>query len=240
MVHFYVDDGLHGNQKARTVSPAAMGLWLLAGSQSADALTEGLVPLWFVRSIPSGVRLARELVEVRVPNSQYGLWHGVGESCTSEKCPAALAPVPSDHFAFHDWAKVNTKTKAVVEADRAANAARQKRFKERHMSGESNGVSTDTQSSPVHTDGLDDKKGRPSTRVHNGDKPVENVTDQAAAFLSSIAGEAVSLLQASTAVDLILERGGKRVRNPTRYVMGTLRDHGPEWVAYIFEGKEPE
>lgn len=45
---------------------------------------------------------------------------------------------------------------------------------------------------------------------------------------------------AGVVVDLILERGGKRVRNPKRYVLGVLRDHGHEWLNYIQTGKVPE
>jgi hypothetical protein len=44
MPWFKVDDKLHDHRKARAAGPAAMGLWVLAGSWAADNLTDGFVP----------------------------------------------------------------------------------------------------------------------------------------------------------------------------------------------------
>lgn len=41
---FKVDDGLHGHKKTARAGVAAMGLWVIAGSWSADNLTDGFVP----------------------------------------------------------------------------------------------------------------------------------------------------------------------------------------------------
>lgn len=44
MVWFKVDDKLHDHRKARQARKSAMGVWVLAGSWSADNLTDGFIP----------------------------------------------------------------------------------------------------------------------------------------------------------------------------------------------------
>lgn len=44
MVWFIVDDGFHSHRKAVRAGADALGLWVLAGSWSADQLTDGWVP----------------------------------------------------------------------------------------------------------------------------------------------------------------------------------------------------
>lgn len=44
MTWFKVDDKLHDHRKARAAGATAMGVWLLAGSWSADNLTDGFIP----------------------------------------------------------------------------------------------------------------------------------------------------------------------------------------------------
>ncbi len=44
MPWFKVDDKLHDHRKTRAAGKAAMGVWVLAGSWSADNLTDGFVP----------------------------------------------------------------------------------------------------------------------------------------------------------------------------------------------------
>lgn len=240
MPHFYVDDGLHSNPKARAVSAAAMGLWTLAGSYSADTLSEGLVPFWFVRTVVGGARLARELVEIRVPGGEHGLWHGPGESCDSPKCPASRSPVPPDHFAFHDWAKINTKTKVVVERERDQSRERQQRFVQRHGGRSANGVSNDTQSSPVQGT----TKSVSSRAIPHVSGSVDNyaaAVDFARARLTEYDGEPVTKSQAARVVDAILSRAasGTTPRNPLRYVKTALNRNPDEWHAHLPDRKEP-
>lgn len=71
MTWFKVDDKLHANSKVRkvlAVEPAALALWVVAGSWSSDALTDGFVPdhqlPWL---IPAGAeQLALQLVTARL------------------------------------------------------------------------------------------------------------------------------------------------------------------------------
>ncbi len=44
MTWFKVDDKLHDHRKARAAGKAAMGVWVLAGSWSADNLSDGFIP----------------------------------------------------------------------------------------------------------------------------------------------------------------------------------------------------
>ena len=48
MPWFRVDDGFHGHPKVDMLSPAAVGIWTLCGSWSAQYLTDGLV---FARTV---------------------------------------------------------------------------------------------------------------------------------------------------------------------------------------------
>jgi hypothetical protein len=41
---FKVDDKLHDHRKARQAGTRAMGVWILAGTWSADNLTDGFIP----------------------------------------------------------------------------------------------------------------------------------------------------------------------------------------------------
>ena len=67
MPWFKVDDKLHDHRKARSASKAAMGVWVLAGSWSADNLMDGFVPTSVLSRWGTKADAAR-LVEV-------GLWH---------------------------------------------------------------------------------------------------------------------------------------------------------------------
>lgn len=71
MTWFKVDDSFHSHPKVMAASPAALGLWVVAGSWSGMNLTEGHVPSHVLpRLMPKAERLARELVAI-------GLWDRV-------------------------------------------------------------------------------------------------------------------------------------------------------------------
>lgn len=69
MTWFKVDDKLHSHKKSARAGVAAMGLWTLAGSWSADHLTDGFVPDYIAHRLAPGQadELAKELVNA-------GLW----------------------------------------------------------------------------------------------------------------------------------------------------------------------
>lgn len=104
MPFFMVDDQLHMNRKAVSLAEsalendllgiAALGLWMMAGSSTQAALSDGEISVNALVKILLNKEavdlLAAKLVEVR-------LWHAHGHDC--ERCP----PVPPKHFLFHDW-----------------------------------------------------------------------------------------------------------------------------------------
>jgi hypothetical protein len=105
---FKVDDSLHSNSKVRKVAakaPAALALWLIAGSWSSDKLTEGFIPdddlPWL---IPGAEELAAELVTGR-------LWKRV-----------------KGGHRFHDWLEFNPSAKQ-IEDERAAARERMRRLR---------------------------------------------------------------------------------------------------------------
>jgi hypothetical protein len=117
MPWFKVDDGLHKSRKrirlGRSIEGlAALGLWAHLGSWCADELTEGFVSdddLDY--HLPGlGADLAKRLEAV-----------GLFERVTRDG---------NDGWYFHDWDDYQPSKEEVL-SDRAANAARQKRFRDK-------------------------------------------------------------------------------------------------------------
>lgn len=100
MTWFKVDDKLHDHRKARAAGATAMGVWVLAGSWSADNLTDGFIPATILQRWGRH-REANRLVEV-------GLWH-VDEQ-DGEK-----------GWRFHEWHE-RQPSRAQKLAERAARA----------------------------------------------------------------------------------------------------------------------
>jgi len=106
---FMVDDKLHSHKKAVRAGVQAMGLWVLAGSWSADHLTDGFVPDFIAQRIdPDADMHAAELVTA-------GLW--------------SVAEKGDDNgWAFHEWEGFQP-TKEAVEEKRAAARERMARVR---------------------------------------------------------------------------------------------------------------
>lgn len=96
MTWFKVDDSFHSHPKVLAASPAALGLWVVAGSWSGANLSDGFVPDHALpRLLPDAASLARELVAA-------GLWKRIRGG-----------------YRFHDWSDFNPES-TTVQADRAA------------------------------------------------------------------------------------------------------------------------
>lgn len=59
------DSKMYLHDKSRKAGLAAMGMWLMGATYSADNLTDGHVPAWYVDSWPQGKKRAEELVKAR-------------------------------------------------------------------------------------------------------------------------------------------------------------------------------
>jgi hypothetical protein len=161
MVWFRVDDGFGMSEKLLKVPrcnrASAVGVWTLAGAWAARELTDGFVPGYALDEIPGGDEWAPVLASA-------GLWHRSYAAANSNALRNAdsNAGPPSDetvsdanYFAdgchldpkwaqidgwlFHDWHDYQP-SKEKVTAERDANAARQKAFRERKRDAERNGV----------------------------------------------------------------------------------------------------
>lgn len=80
MPWFPVDDSFHSHPKRLATSPAALGLWAVAGSWSSAYLTDGRIPSHVLPLLfPDAEKLADELVD-------SGLWRRTRGG-----------------YIFHDW-----------------------------------------------------------------------------------------------------------------------------------------
>lgn len=105
MVWFKVDDNLAFHAKTVAAGNAAMGLWVRAGSWSAQNLTEGFIPDHMVTALGTDAQ-ARRLVQVK-------LWHR-----------------QKTGFIFHEFLDRNP-SKDAVESEREAARERQRRAREK-------------------------------------------------------------------------------------------------------------
>jgi hypothetical protein len=111
---FKVDDSFHSHPKVLAASPAALGLWVVAGSWSGSNLSDGFVPDHVLpRLVPDSVTLAKELTTA-------GLWKRVRGG-----------------YRFHDWSDFNPESGAVL-AEREAARQRMRAVRARRKEGETN------------------------------------------------------------------------------------------------------
>ncbi|WP_424533671.1 hypothetical protein ACOZ38_25380 [Sphaerisporangium viridialbum] len=101
MAWFKVDDAFHSHRKVMVARPAALGLWVVAGSWSSANLTGGFIPDAILpRLMPGAKKLAHELVAC-------GLWIRDSNGADSG-------------FTFHDWDDYNPTADEVREDREAA------------------------------------------------------------------------------------------------------------------------
>lgn len=116
MPHFRVDDNFHAHRKVAKLGVDgidAIGLWTLAGSWSADQLSDGWVPEYVAARLDPGYAdRAAKLVRV-------GLWQETERD--GER-----------GWLFNGWSEPGRNlTSEQVKAERAATADRQRRFRNR-------------------------------------------------------------------------------------------------------------
>lgn len=97
MTWFKVDDSFHSHPKVLAAEPAALGLWVVAGTWSAANLTDGFVPEHVLpRLLPDSGELAESLVTC-------GLWRRA-----------------KGGYRFHDWGDYNPHSSDVKRERDAA------------------------------------------------------------------------------------------------------------------------
>lgn len=116
MTWFKVDDKFHSHAKVARLGDDsdALALWVVAGSWSADQLTDGWVPAYVARKLdPDYARRAAALVRV-------GLWEEAERE--DEK-----------GWVFHGWNEPGRQpTAEQVKTEREQKSARQQRWREKH------------------------------------------------------------------------------------------------------------
>jgi len=118
MPWFKIDDKAHSHPKWLKAGNAALGLFVRAGSYSAQHLTEGIVP-GVIAQLYGTPPQAAKLVKV-------GLWHAADHDCT--RCPQ---PAEGD-YVIHDFFEGGrNSTRAQVEDARKRATDRQSRKRER-------------------------------------------------------------------------------------------------------------
>lgn len=114
MTWFKVDDSFHSHPKTLATEPAALGLWVVAGSWCGANLNDGFVPDYALpRLLPDSEKLAKKLVAA-------GFWKRT-----------------KGGYQFHDWDHCNPSAED-VKAERAAARDRMAKLrrKRRDSSGE--------------------------------------------------------------------------------------------------------
>jgi hypothetical protein len=107
MAWFKIDDSFHSHPKVLAATPAALGLWVVAGAWCSSNLTDGLVPDYVLpRLLADSAELAKQLVTV-------GLWRRT-----------------KGGFLFHDWLDYNPSA-ASVKAEREAAKKRMRELREK-------------------------------------------------------------------------------------------------------------
>lgn len=104
MPWFKIDDGFHGHPKVMELSPAAVGIWTLAGTWCASYLTDGQIKHTIVRRLGGEPGMIQELVDA-------GLWIQDGNT-----------------YQFKDWEDYQPM-KADVEAEREASRERMRKVR---------------------------------------------------------------------------------------------------------------
>lgn len=131
MPWFKVDDGLHAHRKAARAGTEAMGLWVMAGSWSADQLSDGFVPDYIALKLdPKAKAHAARLVAA-------GFWYASERDGDSG-------------WQFHDWDAHQPSAKTTLEK-RAEAKDRMQRLRDARRA---NGTRGSREGAPERSDGV--------------------------------------------------------------------------------------
>ena len=175
MPWFKVDDKFHSHPKVMELSPAAVGLWALAGSWCADYLTDGAIRKGQIRRLGGTEAEAQELVDA-------GLW------------------IPTDDgWQFRDWTEYQP-TREAVEAERNSAKERMRRAREQRQSSKdvranttrssANPVPVPVTSKEVNSSEPPKPRKKPSTALPDDWAPTEKHAAKAAELSLNLQTEA--------------------------------------------------
>lgn len=221
------DDQFTIHRKVSGLSDPAFRLHSEAIFWCARNLTDGFVPaadLLLLATARRPLKFVPELVA-------RGNWHEAASVCDSKKCPAHSdnrANAPADGWVIHDYFEYQP-TKSRVQADRANNAERQKRFREKQAGtgqpesrSESNAVSnavtngcsksTPSRPGPARTDGGTGELAD----VRNQSVNARARVNEALRWLSARYG--LTDAEASTVWETAARRAKDPIRNPIKYL----------------------
>ncbi|MEV4271950.1 hypothetical protein [Micromonospora aurantiaca (nom. illeg.)] len=155
MTWFKVDDSFHSHPKVLAASPAALGLWVVAGSWSGANLSDGFVPDHVLpRLLPDSDALAKELVTA-------GLWRRARGG-----------------YRFHDWLDFNPQRDTIEEERKAARERMRNLRSKRKAAGQPRNGSDEQQANVrdmfVTPTRPDPYKGGPSTPVTTDRAPANS------------------------------------------------------------------
>jgi len=224
------DDQFTINRKVARLSDAAYRLHSSAIFWCARNLTDGVVPEEDLEDVCARVRTPERFVTEIVGR---GLWHPIGFECDSEHCPAHPDNAVSNGvtgWVIHDYLEYQPP-KRKVQADRKANAERQKKWREQRKrqaatasdrNGVSNAVSnrgsntTPSRPGPVSTADVDGGlKGSQSVNAHAREAEALDWLHRA----YGLTDEEARVVWATAK-----QRAPKEIKNPVRYLEGMIEN----------------
>ena len=231
------DDQATIHRKVSGLSDAAFRLHFSAIFWCARNLTDGAVPEEDLDDVCARVRTPGRFVAELL---KRGLWHEADQGCDSPDCPTypdnAVTHGAGDGWVIHDYLEYQP-SKARVEHDRQANAARQKKWRDQQKedgakrnavsngrrngvsNGRRNGVSNGAPSRP-------DPKGRSPV----GESPAgrnartredDEITQAIIGILTGQTGKPITAEWADKIRRQILT--GRTPDNPTAYIAACIR-----------------
>ena len=232
MTWFKVDDALAMHPKAFAAGNAALGLWVRAGSWSAQQLTDGFIPREVIPALGGDWDTAVALIRAK-------LWHEADGG-----------------YQFHDWADYQP-TREQVLAERAAAAERKRKSRARSQ-GESHrdsqrpdGGSHSSPSRPVPTPttGYVSESSNVPERARNDENDEEAARrdslcrstlasgfgidpDRLIAHIAQRTNRTVDAAGAMRVATMLLDKG-KDVKKPQSYVLRSITESWAEVQQFI-------
>ncbi|MET8381705.1 hypothetical protein ABZV14_01730 [Streptosporangium canum] len=241
----YFDDRFPTQRQVAGLSDAAFRIHFTAIFWCAHNLTDGAVLQEDLIDVCPRVRKPLRFITELVSR---GTWHLPGEECPSDLCPAPVTKgwVIHDFFAF-------VPAKERVEAERKANAERQKRWRDRRRNrtephavdggvsnAERNALLTPPSSvqSPKGTRTEEDEDNQSSSRRNarawaNDDDSIDRGIVR---LLAELTGREIRLLDAAAIRHAILD--GRSVKHRSRYVAKAI-EKDPDKFLPAVKGVEP-